>query len=304
MDALKRTALILGLVLSATAAYAQATSPAPSSSTAPLPTTRSTSATQAATTPTTPPAFKEDFFTTSDGIKIHYLTAGTTGSWVVLIHGYSDNAERMWFRTGIAPALAKNHRIVALDNRNHGKSDKPISGGTGKAQDVVELMDHLKIDRAHIHGYSMGGGLTGQLLAMIPQRFITAGFGGSGIQETDPKLRAQAQAMDDALPKATGEDAAAMDRFRSRVASTRPASQPAVSTQPLQVDLTKLNIPILAVNGSFDSPYAKTQRIWREAPVFENVILANKTHLTAISSQGAPPLYIESITRFIDAYDR
>src|SRR5262245_20810816 len=130
------------------------------------------------------PAFTEDYFTTSDGVKIHYLMAGTGGSWVVLIHGYSDNAERMWFRTGIAPVIARNHRIVALDNRNHGKSDKPLPGGSGKAQDIVELMDHLHIERAHIHGYSMGGGLTGQLLTMIPNRFITAGFGGSGIQET------------------------------------------------------------------------------------------------------------------------
>src|SRR5262245_42956301 len=133
------------------------------------------------------PAFNEDYFTTSNGVKIHYLMAGTSGSWVVLIHGYSDNAERMWFRTGIAPAIAKNHRIVALDNRNHGKSDKPQPGGSGKAQD-------------------------------------TAGFGGSDIQETDAKLRAQAEAMGETLPKAQGEDAAAMDRFRSRVAQSRPAS--------------------------------------------------------------------------------
>jgi len=257
-----------------------------------------------ATTAAAQQAFKEDFFTTSDGVKIHYLTAGASGSWVVLIHGYTDNAERMWFRTGIAPAIAKNHRIVALDNRNHGKSDKPQTGGSGKAQDVVELMDHLQIDRAHIHGYSMGGGMTGQLLAMIPQRFITAGFGGSGMQETDPKLRAQAQAMDDALPKATGDDAAAMDRFRTRVTQTRPANSPSTSATPPQADLTKLNIPILAVNGSFDNPYAKTQRLWREAPLFQNVILAGKTHLTAISSNGAPPLYIEAITKFIDAYDK
>ena len=249
-------------------------------------------------------AFKEDYFTTKDGVKIHYLLTGDTGSWVVLIHGYSDNAERMWFRTGIAPAIAKHHRIVALDNRNHGKSDKPQPGGSGRAQDVVELMDHLKIDRAHIHGYSMGGGITGQLLGMIPQRFITAGFGGSGMQETDEKLRAQAQAMDEALPKAQGEDAAAMDRFRNRVATSRPAGSAPVSATPVRVDLTKLTIPILAVNGSFDNPYAKTQRLWREAPVFQNVILANKTHLTAISSTGAPPLYIESMVRFIDAYDK
>src|SRR5215468_2454987 len=118
-----------------------------------------------------------DFFVASDGVYIHYLTAGTTGSWVVLIHGYSDSAQRMWFTTGIAPALAKNHRVVALDNRNHGESDKPQPNGTGRAMDVIELMDHLKIQKAHIHGYSMGGGMTGQLLAIAPERFITAGFG-------------------------------------------------------------------------------------------------------------------------------
>ncbi|MGC4081948.1 MAG: alpha/beta hydrolase [Vicinamibacterales bacterium] len=261
-------------------------------------------ATAFAQSPASANAFKEDFFTTSDGVKIHYLTAGSTGSWVVLIHGYTDNAERMWFRTGIAPALARHHRIVALDNRNHGKSDKPIPGGTGRPQDVVELMDHLHIDRAHIHGYSMGGGMTAQLLAMIPQRFVTAGLGGSGIQETDPKLRAQAEQLDAALPKPQGDDAAAMERFRTRVTQLRPANTPAVSATPLQIDLRQLAVPILAVNGSFDSPYAKTQRLWREAHVFENVILEGKTHLTAISSNGAPQLYIDSIVRFVDAYDQ
>src|SRR5712692_7797960 len=93
----------------------------------------------------------DGFFTTSDGVKIHYLTLGSSGSWVVLIHGYSDTAQRMWFATGIAPVLASNHRVVALDNRNHGQSDKPQPGGAGRAQDIVELMDHLKIEKAHIH---------------------------------------------------------------------------------------------------------------------------------------------------------
>src|SRR5262245_29129520 len=37
---------------------------------------------------------KHGYFTTSDGIKIHYLTQGQRGSWVVLVHGYTDNAER------------------------------------------------------------------------------------------------------------------------------------------------------------------------------------------------------------------
>jgi pimeloyl-ACP methyl ester carboxylesterase len=243
-------------------------------------------------------------FTTSDGIKIHYLTMGSSGSWVVLIHGYTDSAQRMWFTTGIAPALAKNHRVVALDNRNHGQSDKPVANGPGRAGDIVELMDHLNIAKAHIHGYSMGGALTGQLLAMIPQRFITAGFGGSGLAETDPALRAQAIALDEAMPKPQGADAAAMDRFRARMTSLGPAARPAPGAAPPSPDVSKLTVPIIAINGSFDSPHAKTQRLWRDAKVFESVILPEKTHLTAIAI-GAPmtPQYTDAMKRFIDAND-
>jgi pimeloyl-ACP methyl ester carboxylesterase len=258
------------------------------------------------------PVFAQDSasFTTSDGVKIHYLTMGTSGSWVVLIHGYTDTAQRMWFTTGIAPVLAKRHRVVALDNRNHGQSDKPVPNGPGRAQDVVELMDHLKIAKAHIHGYSMGGGMTGQLLALIPQRFITAGFGGSGIAETDAALRAQAAALDDALPKAQGADADAMNRFRARVTSLNPAGRATPPTAgperavPPSPDLTKLAIPIVAINGSFDTPYAKTHRLWREARIFENIILPDKTHLTAIAVGGPmPPQYADAVSRFIDAFD-
>ena len=251
---------------------------------------------------------KSNFFTTSDGIKIHYLTHGDRGSWVMLIHGYSDSAQRMWFNTGIAPEIAKRHRVVAIDNRNHGQSDKPIAGGSGRAQDVIELMDHLKIDRAHIHGYSMGGGIVGQLLALIPNRFITAGFGGSGMSETNDTYRAAAEAMDDALPKATGADAEGMERFRSRVAAARPQGSAAAATRapaPPAVDLTKLTIPILAVNGSYDNPYRKTHRLWREVQIFQNVILPGKTHLTAIAAGATPSQqYIDAIAKFIDMYDQ
>jgi len=247
------------------------------------------------------------FFTASDGVKIHYLTAGATGSWVVLIHGYSDSAQRMWFTTGIAPVLAKNHRVVAIDNRNHGESDKPQPNGTGRAMDVIELMDHLKIQKAHIHGYSMGGGMTGQLLGIAPERFITAGFGGSGLTETDPELRAKAAAMDEKLPKAEGRDAEAMERFRSRVSAARPtaAATPAPAAAPTPaVDVSKLSIPIIAINGSFDGPYSKTHRLWREARTFQNIILPGKTHLTAIAVGGPmPPQYIDSMVKFIESYD-
>ena len=125
--------------------------------------------------------------------------------------------------------------------------------------------------------------------------------------ETNPTYRTEAEAMDDALPKATGADAEGMDRFRARVAAARPArgttaAAPAAPTP--SADLTKLAIPVLAINGSYDNPYRKTHRLWRELQTFQNVILPNKTHLTAIAV-GAPPSqqYIDAMAKFIAMYD-
>src|SRR5690606_28526432 len=90
--------------------------------------------------------------------------------------------------------LAEKHRVVAIDCRGHGKSEKPHDPskyGPQMVADVIELMDHLKIDKAHVHGYSMGGFIVTQLLAKCPERFITASYGGAGVPEVDEKYRAQ-----------------------------------------------------------------------------------------------------------------
>jgi len=264
---------------------------------------------------------KEDFMTTSDGVKIHYYVMGK-GTPVVLIHGYTGTAWGNWFANGIAQALAKNHMVVALDCRNHGKSDRPVANGPGKAQDVVELMDHLKIKKAHIHGYSMGGGITGQLLTMIPDRFITAAFGGSGIPESDPEMRAKVppdkqgsdpqeveasrtlrihRAMDLGMSKEEAEKEAAAPR-PARTAATPAAATTPARTGP-QLDLTKLNIPMLAINGEFDRPNAKTSRMAREVKNFTNVVLPGKSHLTAIMAGYMPKEYLDSLVKFINTND-
>ncbi|HKY04439.1 MAG TPA: hypothetical protein VJQ56_06100, partial [Blastocatellia bacterium] len=55
-----------------------------------------------------------NYFTTSDGVKIHYMVYGK-GTPVILIHGYTGTAEGNWFTNGIAQALARNHMVVAID---------------------------------------------------------------------------------------------------------------------------------------------------------------------------------------------
>ena len=247
-----------------------------------------------ATAQTTQPASTgtSAFFTTSDGIKIHYLTLGDKGSWVVLLHGFGDTAERMWFRTGVASDLARNHRVVALDARNHGKSDAPQPGGSGRPEDVIELMDHLKVERAHIHGYSMGGGMTAWLLVTHPGRFVTAAFGGSGIFETDEKLAAHANAIEKPMPPPPSDPPPWLKRLLELDAVRMKTIQFA------PIDLTRLAMPVLAITGEYDRPAWRTQRMWRELRDFRSVVLPGKNHLTAIGiGSPLPPEYVAHSSR-------
>jgi pimeloyl-ACP methyl ester carboxylesterase len=246
-------------------------------------------------------------FDASDGVKIHYLEAGK-GSPVVLIHGYSGTAEGNWFSNGVAEALAKNHRVVAIDCRGHGKSEKPrdpAKYGKQMVKDVVELMDHLKIDKAHVHGYSMGGFIVSQLLVMAPERFITASFGGSGVPEIEDQYKSQVP-KDEPGPDPQEKEASEKlqsnpDRDPEALAAVRQGRNPADRGA---IDLAKIKIPVLAINGEFDGPNAKTARMKRELSNFQAVVLPGKSHLTAIMQGYIPQLYIDSLVKFINDNDK
>ncbi len=244
----------------------------------------------------------------SDGVKIHYLEAGK-GSPVVLIHGYTGTAEGNWFSNGVADALAKNHRVVAIDCRGHGKSEKPhdpAKYGPQMAKDVLEMMDHLKIPYAHVHGYSMGGFIVTQLLTAAPERFITASYGGSGVPETDPKLKEQVPAdqpgPDPQESEASSKLQSNPDRDAEALAAVR--QYPWKPEQRGTIDLTKIKLPVLAINGEFDGPNAKTHRMKRELTNFTAVVLPGKSHLTAIMADYIPQLYIDTLEKFINDNDR
>ena len=121
----------------------------------------------------------------SDGVRIHWMEAGE-GTPVVLLHGYTSCCDAGWFSNGIAKELARDHRVIGIDARGHGRSEKPHDPakypGDRMPADVIEVLDHLGIKQAHFHGYSMGGGIVAHLLARHPGRFITASFGASGVR--------------------------------------------------------------------------------------------------------------------------
>lgn len=118
----------------------------------------------------------------SGGVKIHYHVVGQ-GEPVILIHGLYSSAQKNWDAPGTTLRLSKRFQVITFDNRGHGESGKPAEEdkyGPEMAEDVVRLMDHLHIQKAHVVGYSLGGMITMKLLALHPDRVKSAVLGGMG----------------------------------------------------------------------------------------------------------------------------
>jgi pimeloyl-ACP methyl ester carboxylesterase len=124
-----------------------------------------------------------------DGIEIAFLDEGE-GEPIVLVHGFASTKEVNWVNTAWVTTLTRaGRRVIALDNRGHGQSSKfydPADYHTAKmADDVAALLDHLKIERADVMGYSMGARITAYLALNHPPRVRSAIFGGLGIHLVD-----------------------------------------------------------------------------------------------------------------------
>jgi pimeloyl-ACP methyl ester carboxylesterase len=118
----------------------------------------------------------------SNGVKIHYIVEGS-GEPVILIHGLYSSAFVNWQMPGVVALLAKDHRVLALDVRGHGASDKPTQDdayGVEMVEDVLRLMDREKIQKAHLIGYSMGGMITMKFMVLHPERVSSGLLGGMG----------------------------------------------------------------------------------------------------------------------------
>ena len=136
-------------------------------------------------------AAAESQFFDAKGVKIHFLIEGT-GEPVVLIHGLDSSARVNWQMPGTIDALAKDHQVIAIDLPGYGESDKPADPaayGEQWVDDVILLLDHLNIRKAHIVGYSMGGMVALKLIAEHPDRVISGTLGGAGWLREDSILQ-------------------------------------------------------------------------------------------------------------------
>ncbi|MBN1139041.1 MAG: alpha/beta hydrolase [Anaerolineae bacterium] len=107
------------------------------------------------------------------------------GAAIIFMH-FSGANLMMWQR--VVPYFEDHYRLILVDLRGHGKSDKPETGYhiDEMARDVIGIMHHLKLDRAHIIGSSLGAEAGLSLAANYPDRVISLVCDGALSSESGP----------------------------------------------------------------------------------------------------------------------
>ena len=129
----------------------------------------------------------------SGGVRIAYIdvpAAKEPDDPVLLIHGFASTHAVNWVNTlWVKTLTAAGYRVLALDNRGHGQSEKlydPAQYHSSiMADDARRLLDHLGLERADVMGYSMGARITAYLALEHQDRVRSAMLGGLGNKLVD-----------------------------------------------------------------------------------------------------------------------
>jgi pimeloyl-ACP methyl ester carboxylesterase len=241
----------------------------------------------------------------SDGVKIAYRVEGE-GDPIVLIHGFASNAATNWGDTRWIDFLRTNgFRVVALDNRGHGASDKLYEpeayNGPTMAEDARRLLDYLGIARADVMGYSMGARIAAFLALAHPERVrsaIFAGLGSNMIQGTgDPRPIAAALLTDE--PQSIAEaNAKAFRLFAEQTKSDRNALAACIMASRDRIpghELSTLRMPVLVAVGTEDSVAGPAQPLADSIPGAHVLDIPGRDHMKAVGDRT----YKEGVLAFL-----
>ena len=270
------------------------------------------------------PAIAQDRYFDSGGARVRYLDEGR-GPPIVLIHGFTGTIERSWINTGVLSDLARDYRVVALDLRGHGHSDKPHDATAYEeiGADVIRLLDHLKIEQAHAVGYSLGGIILAKLLVTHPARFRSAVLGGAAYrrsrgEESDRAAEAAAKEIEAGIYRALIVSTAPTDepppseafiRLRSEIISRESDVQAHAALMRARrallvsdAEIAGVRVPTLAVVGSADPALPRVQAMRKRWPGLEVEVVPGAAHPT-VHERGVPrhAAFVAAIRRHIAA---
>jgi non-heme chloroperoxidase len=139
------------------------------------------------------------------GVRLSYVHGGPDdGPAVIMLHGLSDSSFSF---SRVLPLMPAHLRVVAVDQRGHGNSDRPASGYSmdAFASDLLALMDALLIDRATLVGHSMGSFVARRAAEKAPARITRLVLSGAAVTARNAaikELRTATESMTDPVDEA------------------------------------------------------------------------------------------------------
>ena len=123
-------------------------------------------------------------FFNNDGFEIAYLDRGR-GEPILLIHGFASSTLVNWVNPGWVKTIEDaGYRAIAFDHRGHGRTSKSYDEADYSPQkmgsDAIALLDHIRVERAHVLGYSMGARVAALMGLDYPDHVATLVLGGLG----------------------------------------------------------------------------------------------------------------------------
>ena len=230
----------------------------------------------------------------SDGVRLHYEVDGPElGLPLVAVHGFASDYRLNWVGSRWQETLTNaGFRVVGLDCRGHGHSDKPHEEAAYAvdimARDVVRLLDELDIPSAAYLGYSMGARIGLEVVLDFPDRITRAVLGGIGAAGAIDSAGAIAHALRAGEPT---DDPVAQTFYR--FASSRPINDLqalAACITGLQPDanpsrLGAIKTPILIVVGENDDIAHGAPELVELIPTARLVTISGRDHMSTVTSR-------------------
>ncbi len=266
----------------------------------------------------------------SAGTEIHYTVSGK-GPAVVLIHGFIGSSQdwtapppflppdqQARFKT-VFETLSRHYRVIAADCRGHGLSGKPMAieqYGLEMVADVIRLLDHLEVEKAHVIGYSMGAFLAAKLVETHPDRVMSVILGGGGALLDGSEQLAFMESLGRSLqagkgveplvlalmppgaPGPTPEQIAQGNQMFLAGQDEHALSMVALGHAQLTVSVENLKasqVPSLLIVGRNDPLKVSSEETARLMPHSQLVVLDGMDHVSTLMS----PDYVKNMENFL-----
>lgn len=248
-----------------------------------------------------------------DGLRLYLEDDGGGGAPVLILGGFLDPVELVR-RAPLAQALAASaddFRLIFVDHRGHGRSDKPHDADAYvmplRVADVVAVLDELQIQRAHLLGISWGGRLCFGVGRHAPERvrsLIAIGQHPYEIDRDGPLARVVGDALEASKQRGIGSLVEAFEAIAGRYPddvraryldcdpeAMRAAWEAATSEGAVAEDLETWNLRCLICAAEDDADFFEdARRAASEIPNAEFVMIPGTDHLGVDTARVDPVL--------------